>query len=121
MGSEFPDQGSNLGPPLPWELRVLATGPPGKSMPDIFKQIDFGKGRADKGLESHRQTFMVFFLFFSFSPDNLNVIKTTSVLQTIEILLHVLDRVNRTYYKDATDFFGEQEGGFGAGSLEDRD
>ena len=106
-------------PPLPWELRILATGPPGRSLPEIFRQNDFGKGRADKGLESHRQTFMVFFLFFSFSPDNLNVIKATSVLQTIEILLHVLDRVNRMYYKDATDFFGDQEGGFRAGSLED--
>ena len=28
-GTLFPDQGSNLGP-LPWELGVLATGPPGK-------------------------------------------------------------------------------------------
>ena len=30
-GIQFPDQESNLGP-LPWELRVLATGPPGKSL-----------------------------------------------------------------------------------------
>ena len=29
---QFPDQGSNLGP-LRWELGVLATGPPGKSLP----------------------------------------------------------------------------------------
>jgi len=74
---------------------------------------DFGKGRADKGLESHQQTFMVFFLsfFFFFPSDNLNVIKGTFVLQTIEILLHMLDKMNRMYYKDATAFFGEQEAG----------
>ena len=30
-GIEFPDQGLNLGP-LHWELRVLTTGPPGKSL-----------------------------------------------------------------------------------------
>ena len=30
-GSQFPDQGSNLGP-LQWEHRVLTTGPPGKSL-----------------------------------------------------------------------------------------
>ena len=97
-------------PPLHWECRVLATGLPGKSLPDIFEQNDFGKGRADKGLEAHQQTFTLFFVFF-LSPDNLSVIKGTFVLQTIEILLHVLDKVNRMYYKDATAFFGEQEGG----------
>ena len=113
VGSEFPGQASNLGttpPPLHWECRVLATGLPGKSLPDIFEQNDFGKGRADKGLEAHQQTFTLFFVFF-LSPDNLSVIKGTFVLQTIEILLHVLDKVNRMYYKDATAFFGEQEGG----------
>ena len=30
IGSQFPDQGSNLHP-LPWEHGVLTTGPPGKS------------------------------------------------------------------------------------------
>ena len=30
-GIWFPDQGSNLGP-LNWELGVLVTGPPGKSL-----------------------------------------------------------------------------------------
>ena len=32
---QFPDQGSNLGP-LHWEFRVLATGPPGKSLTSNF-------------------------------------------------------------------------------------
>ena len=35
-GIQFPDQGWNPGP-LHWELRVLATGPPGKSQPVTFK------------------------------------------------------------------------------------
>ena len=30
-GIQFPDQGANLGP-LHWELGVLVTGPPGKSL-----------------------------------------------------------------------------------------
>ena len=32
---QFPDQGSNPGP-LNWECRVLATGPPGKSLSYLF-------------------------------------------------------------------------------------
>ena len=32
---QFPDQGSSLGP-LHWEFRVLATGPPGKSLTSNF-------------------------------------------------------------------------------------
>ena len=32
---QFPDQGWNLGP-LHWEHRVLATGPPGKSLENSF-------------------------------------------------------------------------------------
>ena len=35
-GIFFPDQGWNPGP-LPWECRVLATGPPGKSLILFFK------------------------------------------------------------------------------------
>ena len=34
-GTYFPDQGSNPCP-VDWELRVLATGPAGKSPPDVF-------------------------------------------------------------------------------------
>ena len=34
-GIQFPVQGSNLGP-LHWEVRVLATGPPGKSWDQLF-------------------------------------------------------------------------------------
>ena len=120
MGSEFPDQGANLGPlPMHWEGRALATGPPGKSLPDIFEQNNFGKGGADKGLESRQQAFMVFFLFSFLSPDNLSVIKGTFVLQRIEILLRVLDKMNRMYYKNATAFFREQERGRRAGFLEE--
>ena len=33
---KFPDQGSNLGP-LPWELGILTTGPPEKSLPPLMK------------------------------------------------------------------------------------
>ena len=34
-GTYFPDQGSNPCP-VDWELRVLPTGPAGKSPPDVF-------------------------------------------------------------------------------------
>ena len=37
MWDLVPDQGSNLGP-LHWELRVLATGPPGKSQQFLIKE-----------------------------------------------------------------------------------
>ena len=40
-GSEFPDQGSNLGP-LQWKPRVLATGPPGKSLESFRYMIEAG-------------------------------------------------------------------------------
>ena len=41
----------------------------------------------------------------------MSVIKGMFVLQRIEILLRVLDKMNRMYYKDATAFFREQERG----------
>ena len=34
-GIQFPDQGWNPGP-LPWEYRILATGPPGKSLDSLL-------------------------------------------------------------------------------------
>ena len=37
-GIQFPDQGSNPGP-LPWEGRVLATGPPGKCLGFAFNVL----------------------------------------------------------------------------------
>ena len=37
-GIQFSDQGSNLGPVL-WECRVLATGPPGKSLHLLLKTL----------------------------------------------------------------------------------
>ena len=37
MWDLVPDQGSNLGP-LHWELRVVATGPPGKSQQFLIKE-----------------------------------------------------------------------------------
>ena len=37
-GLEFPDQGSDLGL-LHWELRVLATGPPEKSLEEVLLSI----------------------------------------------------------------------------------
>ena len=39
-GIQLPDQGSNLGP-LHWERRVLATGPPGKSLEHFFENYVF--------------------------------------------------------------------------------
>ena len=37
MGSQFPDQGSNLRP-LHWKCGVLTTGPPGKSQKKDIEQ-----------------------------------------------------------------------------------
>ena len=35
VGSQFPDQGSNLRP-LQWKHGVLTTGPPGKSLEEVL-------------------------------------------------------------------------------------
>ena len=44
--SQFPDQGLNPGP-LQWKLRVLTTGPPGKSLPPgFFNKYDRHKSMA---------------------------------------------------------------------------
>ena len=63
-GIQFPNQGSNLGP-LCWEHRVLATGPPGKSLLLCvncpFRHIN-GAARPDRPKDSwqdlsHQKTF----------------------------------------------------------------
>ena len=51
-GIQFPNQGSNLGP-LCWEHRVLATGPPGKSLRLNLKE-GIGVKQA-KDVERHLQ------------------------------------------------------------------
>ena len=64
----LPDQGSNLGP-LHWELRVLATGPPGKSLPvSLCLSFYLNKLRLFRNLESAVNILVITFHVTSLNP-----------------------------------------------------
>ena len=54
VGSSFPDQGSNLRS-LHWQHRVLATGPPGKSLGFLYKSVSLSKPYSSSGKRKEKK------------------------------------------------------------------
>ena len=54
MGSSFPDQGSNPRS-LHWQHRVLATGPPGKSLGFLYKSVSLSKPYSSSGKRKEKK------------------------------------------------------------------
>ena len=88
-GIQFPDQGLNLGP-LHWELRVVTTGPLGKSQNMLLKLIFpvtiqfFFKTQLLENLTSHIR----FTLYSGFS----------AALEVVEVSLSSVNSVKATQY-----------------------
>ena len=68
MGSLFPDQGSNPCS-LHWQHRVLATGPPGKSLGFLYKSISLSKPYSFSGKKRKEKKGINILMGMQWRPD----------------------------------------------------